>query len=128
MREGCDATAAAHHNRLLPLHRHFLFQIVFFSLLYGEFVGGGLVLVACFTVLCLICRLRFFHVMLRRLMGCLPFFLRPAVSLVWLWRQQWDSVAACSSHVSHLPLLLPRCVGGEEAGDCVGGVAPQWEK
>ncbi|EAN87193.1 hypothetical protein Tc00.1047053508587.50 [Trypanosoma cruzi] len=29
------------------------------------------------------------------------------------WRQQWDSAAACSSHVSHLPLLLPCFVGGE---------------
>ncbi|RNF09006.1 hypothetical protein TcG_09826 [Trypanosoma cruzi] len=26
--------------------------------------------------------------MLKRLMGCLLFFLRPAVSLVWSWRQQ----------------------------------------
>ncbi|RNC37984.1 hypothetical protein TcCL_NonESM12817 [Trypanosoma cruzi] len=66
--------------------------------------------------------------MLKRLMGCLPFFLRPVVSLVWSWRQQWASATACSSHLSHLPLLLPCCVGGEEAGDCVGEVASQWER
>ncbi|RNC36388.1 hypothetical protein TcCL_Unassigned00630 [Trypanosoma cruzi] len=36
----------------------------------------------------------------------------PCSQCFWSWRQQWDSVAACSSHVSHLPLLLPFCVGG----------------
>ncbi|RNC34338.1 hypothetical protein TcCL_Unassigned02878 [Trypanosoma cruzi] len=67
--------------------------------------------------------------MLKRLMGCLFFFLLPAASLVWSWRQQWDSAAAYLSHVSQLMLLLPRSVlVGEWASDGVGGVAPQWEK
>ncbi|EAN96191.1 hypothetical protein Tc00.1047053511771.60 [Trypanosoma cruzi] len=83
----------------------------------------------CFTTLRLVCRLRCFRVMPKRLMGCLFFFLSPAASLVWSWRQKWDSAAAYLSHVSQLMLLLPRSVlVGEWASDGVGGVAPQWEK
>ncbi|ESS64110.1 hypothetical protein TCDM_07876 [Trypanosoma cruzi Dm28c] len=76
--------------------------------IYWRSFGFG----ACFTALRLVCRLRCFHVVPKRLMGCLPFFLRPAASLVWSWRQQWDSAAACLPCVSHPLPLFPRCVGG----------------
>ncbi|EAN88918.1 hypothetical protein Tc00.1047053508431.5 [Trypanosoma cruzi] len=82
----------------------------------------------CFTAFRLVCRLRFFRVMPRRLMGCLLFFLSPAASLVWPWREQWDlRLRACRAC-----LIFCRCslavLVGEEASDCVGGVALQWER
>ncbi|RNC51105.1 hypothetical protein TcCL_ESM11811 [Trypanosoma cruzi] len=40
----------------------------------------------------------------------------------------WCLLHGVSPCVSHLLPLLPRCAGGEEAGDCVGGVVPQWER
>ncbi|RNC31879.1 hypothetical protein TcCL_Unassigned05572 [Trypanosoma cruzi] len=60
----------------------FLFSVCvnfFFALrwiCWRSFGFGG-----CFTTLCLVCRLRFFRVMPKRLMGCLPFFLSSAASL-----------------------------------------------
>ncbi|EAN82872.1 hypothetical protein Tc00.1047053410199.40 [Trypanosoma cruzi] len=61
---------------------------------------------ACFTELRLVCRLRFFHVILNCLMRCLPFFLRPAVSvfghggssgILWLRARRTCRISRCCS-------------------------------
>ncbi|EAN94540.1 hypothetical protein Tc00.1047053511843.35 [Trypanosoma cruzi] len=48
-------------SAFLFLHLHI------FLLLHDEFVGGALALAPCFMALCLLCRLRFFHAILKRL-------------------------------------------------------------
>ncbi|RNC35479.1 hypothetical protein TcCL_ESM07291 [Trypanosoma cruzi] len=59
---------------IAPASVFFFLNLHIFLLLYDEFVGGALALAPCFMVLCLVCRLRFFHAMLKRLVRCLPFF------------------------------------------------------